>query len=164
MTHLIYILFTILHFLLHPVHVSIANVSFNSELSTAEVSFQFFADDFIKIILSNVEKDMSISKRDELKEKNIKDISKYIFSKFSIEINNDTELIFDFQRMKQNEQSIWIYYKSELPEGSIENITLTNKIMLELYTDQTNLVIMDVNGTEKGFTFNQRKNIINIRY
>jgi hypothetical protein len=144
--------------------VSITNINFNSGQNTAEVSFQFFTDDFIKIILSNVKNENSISQRNKLEDESIKDIGKYIFSKFSIEINYNTELRFDFQHIKQDEESVRIYYKCVLPEDSIENIKLTNKLMLDMYPDQTNLVILDINGTEKGFTFNQRKSVINIRY
>ena len=160
---MIHLIFTLLCFL-HPVHVSITNINLNSELNTAELSFQFFTDDFIRIILSNVGHDIPGSQKKEVEEENIQDINNYIFSMFSIKINNDTELSFDFQHIKQNEESIWIYYKGTLPEGRIENITLTNKLMLDLYSDQTNLVIMDYNGIEKGFTFNLRKNNINVSY
>ncbi len=161
---IVIILFSFFHFLLHPVHVSITNINLNSELNTAEVSFQFFSDDFINLILAEVRNDIQVADKNELADENIKDVSDYIFSLFAIKINNDEELTFDFQSVKRNEGSIWIYYKGKLPEGEIENITLTNKLMLDKYTDQTNLVIMDLDGIEKGYTFNISNNNINVNY
>ena len=159
---IIIILLSSFHILFHPVHVSITNINLNSELNTAELSFQFFTDDFIGLILSDMGKDEPISQKKDVKEENIEDVSNYIFSMFAIKINNETELSFDYKDKKQNEESIWIYYTGQLPKGRIETITLVNKLMLDLYPDQTNLVILDLNGTEKGYTFNYRKKNINV--
>ncbi len=164
MHYLILILFTFSRIYFHPVHVSITNIDINSELNLTEISCQFFADDFKKIIQINEGVELMFEQGQELTQESIDAINNYIFSVFEIKINNEEKISFDFQHNKQDEALIWLYYKGEIPVRDIKSITLVNELMLDLYEDQTNLVIISLNGEEKGYTFNYRKKTVNIGY
>ncbi len=148
----------------HPVHLSITNIDINSELHSAEISCQFFADDFQKIIQIIEGVELILEQDQELIQESIDAINNYIFSVFEIIINDKEMISFDFQSKKQDEALIWIHYRGEIPAGDIKSITLLNELMLDLYEDQTNLVIISLDGKEKGYTFNYRKKTIDIAY
>ena len=161
---LILILFTCSRIYLHPVHLSITNIDINTELNFFEISCQFFTDDFKKIIQINEGVELLFGQEHELTQESIDAIDNYIFSVFEIKLNNKEKINFSFQRKKQNEALIWLYYKGEIPVSDIKSITLVNELMLDLYEDQTNLVIISLDGKEKGYTFNYRRKTENIGY
>jgi len=164
MHYLILILFTFSRIYFHPVHLSITNIDINTELYLFDISCQFFTDDFKKIIHINEGVELIFEKEHGLTGENIDAINNYIFSVFEIKINNEEIISLDFQHKKQDEALIWLYYKAEIPVRNIKNITLVNELMLDLYEDQTNLVIISLDGEEKGYTFNYRKKTVNIGY
>ncbi len=147
---------------MHPVHVSITNIDINYELNTTEISCQFFADDFRSIIQYKQNAELVLERNKELTHQNIEEINNYIFSAFEITINNKEKISLDFKSKKQDEALIWLYYEGKIPVNDIENITLVNELMLDLYEDQTNLVIVNIDGQQKGYTFSYRKRTIDI--
>jgi len=164
MHYLILILLTCSRMLFHPLHFSITNVDINSELNTADISYQFFADDFKKMLQSDEHTVIELEQNKDLTPQIIETINDYIFSAFKIKCNESEKINLDFQYKKHDEALIWLYYKGKLPAGRIENITLVNELMLDLYEDQKNLVIMSFDGEEKGYTFSYRKRVINIEF
>ena len=161
---LIFILLTCSRMLYHPLHFSITNIDINSELRVAEISYQFFTDDFTNTLQSNERTVIEFEQNEDLTPQHIKTINDYIFSAFEIILNNSEKINFNYQYKKHDEALIWLYYKGELPVSNIENITLVNELMLDLYEDQTNLVIISFDGQEKGYTFNYGKKTVSIEY
>lgn len=159
---ILFISLSLINYLFHPVHVSITNINLNTELNTTEISFQFFGDDFKNTVLLNTGTTILINNNQEPDEKGIRAISNYIFSNFGIVINDKIEMSFDFQYIKRNEESIWVYYKGKDIKGIIKNITIDNTLMLDIYPDQKNLLILEIDGVEKGYTLNLSKNNINV--
>ena len=144
MHFLILILFACSRIYFHPVHLSITNIDINSELKSADISCQFFADDFKYIIQISEGMDINFEQQQELNRENIDAINNYIFSVFEIKINNEERINFNFQHKKQDEALIWIHYKGEIPDTEIKSIILANELMLDFYEDQTNLVIFSL--------------------
>ncbi|UCH13374.1 MAG: hypothetical protein JSV22_09680 [Bacteroidales bacterium] len=160
---LILILLTSARIYLHPVHVSITNIDINSELNTTEISCQFFADDFQSIVQYKQNTELVLVRNKELSQSNINAINDYIYSAFEIKINNKEKISLDFKSKKQDEALIWLYYEGKIPINNITSITLVNELMLDLYEDQTNLVIVNIDGQQKGYTFSYRKRVFNIK-
>ncbi len=65
-----------------------------------------------------------------------------------------TRLPLNFVRKVQDEESIWLYYTCRLPSDNIKSFRLTNSLLLQLFDDQTNLVIVTYKGADTGYTFN----------
>jgi hypothetical protein len=82
-------------------------------------------------------------------------INGYLKKAFSLVAEQDT-IDFRYIRKEQNEESIWLYYKGVLPGNAECRFSLVNQLMLDLYEDQTNLVIVTKGTHEKGFAFNYR--------
>jgi hypothetical protein len=161
---LIFILLTASRLFFHPLHFSITNIDINSGENTADVSYQFFANDFIMMLQIFKQSEIDLEQDNELTPDNIETINDYIFSAFEMKLNNSENINLDFQYKKNDEALIWLYYKGQLPGGRIENITLVNELLLDLYEDQKNLVVISINGEEKGYSFSYRKRIVNIEF
>jgi hypothetical protein len=139
----------------HPLHVSLTSVEINTEQKSVTISHKFYTDDFSLLFFHLYEKDIRPAMDQEFTNAQLALINSYLARAFTLVSGKDT-VDFQFVRKEQNEGSIWLYYTGTLPRGQHNRLFLTNILMLELYEDQTNLVII-TNGThEQGYTFNYR--------
>ena len=83
-------------------------------------------------------------------------INGYMKDAFVVE-SGSTKLPLSFVRKDQDEESIWLYYTCPLPSNNIKSLMLTNSLLLQLFEDQTNLVIVTYKGADTGYTFNYDK-------
>ena len=62
-----------------------------------------------------------------------------------------------------NEDAVWVHFTVPL-EKKIKEMMMSNMVLMDMYEDQTNLVIISINGKEKGyrFTIDKREAKINI--
>jgi hypothetical protein len=154
MTGLIYLLlFTFLNS--HPLHVSFTSVDFNSDLHEVSVTYKFFTDDFSLLLYHVFGKEIIFKNDQELTSSDIELIDSYLSRAFVIVEQKDT-LNFDFIRKEQDDQSLWFYYKAKRTRNRVGDISITNLLMLNIYDDQTNLVILSDGMAEKGYSFNLR--------
>lgn len=140
---------------LHPLHVSFTSIDIQRENREAAVSFKFYTDDFSLLFYHLYEKNIQPSVDQEFSRDQLGIINGYLKKAFSLVSGQDTAAL-DFIRKEQNEEYIWLYYKVDLPENLQNSLILTNILMLDLYEDQTNLVIVTHGTSEKGYTFDYR--------
>ncbi len=139
---------------MHPIHVSVTNLEFQSEKNTISLSFKVFTDDFQLIInqLYNIQVDLSEKGNYNLhKEK----IDSYFQDHFKI-IVKGKELKYTNEGMKKNDEAVWFYYNIALKK-EVKTFTIKNSILLDLYPDQKNLLILKKREIEKGYQFNFKK-------
>lgn len=137
---------------MHPIHVSVCNVDINDTECT--VSVKLFKDDFALALKNNYQTDVDMEKADE--NSNSQFISKYINNCLQIELNKTRLLKLVYTSSEINEDAIWVHFST----GKIENIShirIRNILMLDLWDDQTNLLIMNLKGKENGYRFNRRE-------
>jgi hypothetical protein len=145
------LIYTLLHS--HPLHVSVTSIDINQEKSEASFSFKFYTDDFKLLFFHLYEKNIKPEMNQELTAAELELISRYLNRAFTIVSGSDT-LDFEYVRKDQNEESLWLYFKGNLPGGKKDPFRLTNMLLLDLYEDQTNLVIITHGAHEEGYTFN----------
>ncbi len=136
----------------HPIHVSVCNI----ELSGTEnmVSVKLFKDDFALALKNNYQKNIPMEKANEKTNSEI--ISTYINSCLQIESVQGSKLKLIFKTTVINEEAIWVYFQAEnLTNAS--KLKIKNTLMLDLWDDQTNLVILNWKGKESGYRFNRRE-------
>lgn len=143
----------------HPVHVSITSIEYSEEKSSFEVSFKLFWDDFEAIIASKYDVLLNLGKEDEKKNKEIY-FTRYISERFSFVVDG-VKLKPEYRMDRINEASIWLYY-SYLGGPGINKIEIDNRLMLDMFDDQTNLLMLKLGKIEKGYTMKQRKEKIAI--
>lgn len=123
------------------------------ELNDVEniVALKLFKDDFALVLKNNYQADVPMEHADEKINSEI--ISKYINSCLQIELNKGEFLKLEYKNSEINEDAIWIYFKT----GTTNNATklrIKNTLMLDLWNDQTNLLIINWKGKENGYRFN----------
>lgn len=140
--------------LLHPVHVSVTSIEYVEERKSFDVSFKLFWDDFEAIIASKYGVLLNLGKDDEKENKHIY-FTRYIEDSFSFQVNG-VDLQPKYNMDTINEASIWLYYTYPGDEGN-GKIEIQNRLMLDMFTDQTNLLMIKVHDIEKGYTMKQKK-------
>jgi len=142
---------------MHPIHVSICNVDFSDSGNT--VAIKLFKDDFALALKNNFQVDVPMEKADEPANRQI--ISKYVNDCLKIEMNNNKSLDLVFKSSEINEDAIWLYFKTD-NKTITGNLKIKNTLMLDLWDDQTNLMIIGFKGQEKGYRFNRKDVEMNI--
>lgn len=134
---------------LHPVHVSLLNVDLDPKTGKIEIVFKFYSDDFERVILNKYNIDLDIINQVDPGEK-IDAIHKYIGESCQISINGTKIDHWEYTGNQINEGAIWLYYQSLWPE-KMQTISITDGAMMDLYEDQTNLVIVTCLNKQNGY-------------
>lgn len=131
----------------HPLHFSVVNMNLDENSKTLSYSVRLFQEDLIVLIgMLNHE---ALHKNLEL---DSNAVHNYISKAFQVSINEKT-VSFNVVKKESSELEYWLYYETILSNVP-EIITIQNKIFLELFLDQQNLVIFSFKNKEKGLTFN----------
>jgi hypothetical protein len=139
---------------LHPVHVSLLNVDLDQKTGKIEIVFKFFADDFERIILSKYDVDLDITGKTDPGEK-VDAINKYIDESFELSINGTKVDEWEYTGNQIDEGSIWLYYSNQW-SGEMQKISIKDGTMMDLYEDQTNLVIVTWLDKQNGYRLNNK--------
>jgi hypothetical protein len=137
----------------HPVHVSVTSVDINTQKDTIFISQKMFTDDFNLLFYHLYEKTIKPMPGKDFSQNELTIVNGYMKDAFVIESGNN-KLPLRFVKKVQDEESIWLYYTCPMPSNNINNLMLTNSILLQLFEDQTNLVIITYKGADTGYTFN----------
>jgi len=151
MTLLISIILSLL-LAVHPIHVSVTSIEISTGGKEIFVAQKMYTDDFSLLFHHLYEKKIRPEANKDFTTDELELINKYISAVFVIE-SEKTRLPLRFVRKDQDEESTWLYYTGELPSDKIRTLMLTNALMLDLYEDQTNLVIVTDGLDQKGYTF-----------
>jgi len=136
---------------MHPIHVSVCNIDFRQTENT--VVIKLFKDDFALALKNNFQVDILMDAADE--NKNSEVISKYVNSCLKLEVNKNKILKLDYKTSEINEEAIWVYFRME-KINDVTSLKIKNTLMVDLWDDQTNLVIISHNEKEDGYRFNRR--------
>ena len=133
---------------MHPVHVSVCNM----EMDDIEniVSFKLFKDDFALVLKNKYQTDVSMEKADDKANSTL--ISNYINSCFQLEVNKSRMLALKYKSSEINEDAVWIHFQTE-KLGNATQLQITNTLMLDLWDNQTNLLILKWKEKEIGYKF-----------
>lgn len=139
---------------LHPVHISLLNVDLDRETGKIEIAFKLYSDDLENVILNKYDIDLDITNKDD-PGKNIDMIHKYIHESFELSINGTKVDEWEYAGDQSDEEAIWLYY-SKLWPGQMQKISIANEVLMDLYEDQTNLVIITWADKQNGYRLNNK--------
>ena len=135
----------------HPIHVSLCNLEI--EKAQMSIAVKVFLDDFQLALQHNYGK---IIPYEELgSEKNKKLVDEYMNAAIQIVLNKSDSLRLSYDRTEKNEESIWFYFSSNA--ANLKEIDIRNMLLLDIYLDQTNLVIVQFNGKQSGYRFTSKE-------
>jgi hypothetical protein len=139
----------------HPIHISVVNIDYISDSNLVKYSVRLFWDDFQTIVNKKYNTMLNFGKQSRMTSKEQESVRKYINTALIIK-NSDNEVINPiFLGWKVEEMSVWLFFRASTKSTS-DNFTIENRIMLEVFADQKNLLILRKADEEKGLEFNQR--------
>jgi hypothetical protein len=143
----------------HPVHVSLCNVEIEKQEIT--IAIKLFSDDFQLALYHNYGKEIPI--KDLILQDHKELVDHYVNKALQIVLNKKDSIRFSYSKAEMNEEAIWLYYTEELE--NVKKLEISNSLLLDIYLDQTNLVIINYRGKQNGYRFNSRnrEEIINLK-
>jgi len=139
---------------LHPIHVSVSNVDLDPVGGKVELSVKIFADDFQDLILHKYGVQLNIVEQEGPGDK-ISAVNEYIEEALQLVFNGKETADLQFVEAVLNEEAIWLFYRYEHP-GKIRKVDIVNRIMLEKFSDQTNLMIITFNEKQNGYRLDNK--------
>tara|TARA_X000000368_G_C22731030_1_gene579493 strand:- start:115 stop:582 length:468 start_codon:yes stop_codon:yes gene_type:complete len=141
-------------FIIHPIYISTSEIILNN--NNAEVKIRIFRDDLEDGLRLFHGKSISIDTNQKLK-KESKEIDTYIQNKFKLSIDKSkiNISIINYQLINDLVE-ISFSFKSEL---RIDNISVTNNILFDVYRVQKNVTLINFENQTKShiFSFSDRE-------
>ncbi len=92
-----------------------------------------------------------------------KAITDYIQLSLVLKDQNALPIQTEFTGWKVEDMSVWLYFCAKI-NSEINSFKLENTLMLELFSDQKNMVIANSGGNQQGFEFDKRSKIQRIDF
>jgi hypothetical protein len=133
----------------HPLHLSVVNMTLEEDSLKINFSVRLFQEDIITLL--------GILNHEAMHKNQILDstaVSNYIKNAIRVDVDQQkTKAILKHE--KSDEVEYWLFYEIKLNKIPNE-ITIHDKILLDIFLDQQNLVIFSFKNKEKGLTFDQQ--------
>jgi hypothetical protein len=148
--------FLLLWFVLHPFHVGLADINYNSNSETYQVSIKLFTDDLEKGLeeFSGVKLDLVDS---DLTAESDSVISKYVDDYFQLSSTSKIDL--QYIGSEKDYDVTWIYLESDKTEAATE-LNISNELLMSVYSDQTHIIHYTVNGEINSELIHSEKTIV----
>jgi hypothetical protein len=147
---------TCIHAYSHPVHISVVNIDIIPDSNTIAYAVGLFYPDLQVLInfkyntLIDFDRDVSMTSVE------YRAILDYVHANLVLTDMLSDTLSIEFLRWKLEDEMIWLFFCTEYkPEDNALNIQ--NTLMLDLYSDQKNYVLIRKEAFEEGIEFNKRK-------
>ena len=138
----------------HPVHVSVTNMDIDPESGEISLAVKLFSDDLQDLIHRKYGVLLNIVDQEDPGDK-IAAVNSYISESFQCMVNGNTRVLLEYQESRMNEEAIWLYYHSGTGER-IRRVEISNRLMLEKFEDQTNLIILSYPDVQNGYRLNNK--------
>ena len=130
----------------HDFHVSIMTVDCNAETGSLEITLKIFTDDLEKSILKLGGPKLEVGSETEDKETD-DFISQYLQNRLAFEVNGN-EAHPEWVGKEVEMDATWCYIEIK-NVGQLKQLKVTNRILLEIFADQSNLVHVNCDGKTK---------------
>ena len=141
----------ILFFILSPVdkqshkfYLSLTDIVYDYEEKKLKITCDVFIDDLQNLLKKRYQRDFLLVEGDEYDHTN-KYIKKYFADKFSIRLKGDQKQIkYLGKAYRDDKLRLYLYVNNVKP---FDQIQISNKILMDLFEDQKNMIQVD-NGSE----------------
>ena len=141
----------------HKFYLSVTNVGYSEKDDALQITTRIFIDDFEAVLLERYDFKASLATDNESALAG-EYIEKYIRAKFALQINNKS-VDFDFLGTKYEDDLVICYI--EVPKVNLaecKSIEIQNKILIDLYEEQQNVVHFKIKGKKKSFVLIRENN------
>ncbi len=146
--------------MLHPVHVSLTNVEYSKDKNSFQITVKVFKDDFRKIIFKNY--DVVIDVKDSLwMNQERETIAKYLSEHLQSDAFRKNISTLNIVKKEIDDLSAWYYL--EIPAKKFKKkFEISNSLMLDLYPDQTNLLIFSYKDEQTSEMMTQSQQTVDL--
>lgn len=144
----------------HPVHVALTSIEYQKEQQTFDIKFKVFSDDLERAIAEKYNVALKLAQTDETPDEKTY-LNKYIAESFKFIVNGDKKLDIIPYGKKLSDASIWLHYRSKC-SVPIKKVYIYNTILMDMWVDQTDLVIFKYGKFEKGVSLSRKHYEINM--
>ena len=134
----------------HKFYVSIYQINFVPEKKMLQITSRIFMDDLNYVLEKNFKKRVNIGEPIE-SEEDVSMMKKYISDNFSIKINGKQKQIHFLS--KEIDNNVVVCYFKIKDISKITSIEIQNKALLDLNSDQQNIIQTNINGKKKSLMF-----------
>ena len=133
-------------FVFHKFYVSVTQIDYVPNKKRVEITSRIFIDDLEKALTKKHQKKPNITSSNELPEAE-EWIKTYIKEKIKVSINKKPQVI--EYLAKEVEGDVLIIYTKIAISKKINTFDIYNALLTEVYTDQQNIVHINVNSNKK---------------
>ena len=140
----------------HDIHLSRTEINIDAKSGDLQISMHIFADDLDLALTKKYQKKYHIATEKEDPEgDNV--IERYLKEVFRLSAGGKI-LSYNYlgKEAGGEELAVWIYLEVENP-GKIESLTVEQKLLFELYSDQKNIIDIKNGKIRKGFSIMDRQ-------
>jgi len=143
----------------HEFHISRCEINYETNTGDIQIAAHIFIDDLENAITTQTKKNLHIATPSESKDSD-QAIEKYLQQKLLIKSGGKVLSIVMLGKETSNDKlAIWCYLEAtgwkNIPEIQVEN-----KILLEIFDDQKNIVDLTINKKKKHFTIFDDKKVV----
>ncbi len=135
---------------LHKFYVSIYQINFVPDKKRVEITSRIFMDDLNFVLEKNFKKKANIGESSE-SEEDVKMLKKYLEDNFTIKINGKAKPIQFLS--KEIDNNVVVCYLRINEISKISSMEIENKALLDLNSDQQNIIQTNINGKKKSMMF-----------
>jgi hypothetical protein len=147
---LIFLTSTITSFAIHKFYIGVFQVDYKLDKKEFQITSRIFIDDIEKAIETKNKKKLNLATPKEDKDSDAL-ITAYFKDKLKISVNDKyQELIF---LAKEYEDDVMICYHKINYSSKVKSLNIYNSILTELFSEQQNLLHININSNKKSFLF-----------
>jgi len=132
----------------HEYYVSVTEVAYVKDKGSLQIITQIFIDDFEKLIQERYDETIVLgSGKESLKTEGY--MKRYIADKLLVNINGQ-DVAFNFLGKEYKDDIVYCYLEIE-NISDINSISIQNRVLFDVFSEQQNIVRLKVNNINKSF-------------
>jgi len=140
----------------HPVHFSVLNLEYSREQSIFNLTLKVFKDDFHLMAFHRYGDFSSESAINDSVQSDAF-VSHYFNTMIYFVVNQqDTMKLQLTNKTIDQDNNLWLYFKVPVHKP-VKRLDVTNYVLMDIFEDQSNLVIFGYNGQENGYQLTYEK-------
>jgi membrane-associated HD superfamily phosphohydrolase len=158
----IILLYTILtSFNTHKYYMGVFDVAYKKEKKAIQITSRLFIDDVEKALKKKYHKNFYLTTKEETKDANTY-LTKYLEEVLAFKVNNKVQKTVFLT--KETDGDLLVCYSKITFKDKIKKLQITNKALTEIFSEQQNLLHLDIQSKKETLLFSKDKKEQTINY